>query len=78
MSGDAKRRRGPWALCAFLIALPVLYVLSMGPVVWICNARGEPELGVAICETLYAPIDHLATHSDLILEFLRWYLNLVR
>jgi hypothetical protein len=69
------RRSGGTSLL-WLLALPVLYVLSIGPVAKLNDAvnfpRNYPALGRAL-ETIYTPLTWCATHSPAFARFIIWY-----
>jgi hypothetical protein len=73
MSDDdrERRKRGPFVGClatALLAALPI-YVLSIGPFVWLVDRGYMPgEFGV-----IYAPLGLLANNYEPAGSFLRWY-----
>lgn len=55
-------------LLLVLLFLPILYVLSLGPVIWIVNRTGmEP----GVFTVIYAPLEWLHEES----EFAKWVLD---
>jgi hypothetical protein len=61
-----------------LVLLPVIYVASLGPVVWLVSRDfidAGPESIVAI---IYAPLQNAADHSPFIERALMWYGGLFR
>lgn len=66
----------------WFVTLPVLYVLSVGPVIWIAalvsrwfpSAAGIQE--TAMFQTIYAPLRLAAHHSPWFSDFLFWYILL--
>lgn len=71
---EPKKRRNDWVVwVAAGIALPVLYVLSTGPVYWAMyhgwcpNALYDPLMG------LYRPLDWACGDEGELLELLWWY-----
>ena len=58
-----------------LIALPILYVLSIGPVVYVVERSGlEDHPVVAIVATIYYPLDLLYRKTPLRTP-LNWYID---
>lgn len=55
-------RRERWAkrMLAAVIAMPVLYVASSGPAVWIFYRLGQPEWAVLPYQYLYNPLHDLS------------------
>lgn len=63
-------------LALLLMLLPVLYVLSIGPAVWL-HDRGLMSNGLdEIAEVVYAPLDWAADASPLIEDPLDFYIEL--
>jgi hypothetical protein len=60
------------ALLAILLVLPVVYVLSIGPVVALATAAGIDPTGLKV---IYAPVIWLHDHTAL-KEPLEWYVGL--
>jgi len=61
-----------WLILVPLVAVPLVYVLSMGPALMLNNR------GVISDETIswtYAPIDWLSDHFGLFGRLLQWYLS---
>jgi hypothetical protein len=56
-----------------LLLLPVFYVLSSGPVVWLENNSYIPD---GVVERIYAPVLFVSRHFSAIREWLRWYWNM--
>ena len=72
---DSKRRSGlPAVAVACVFLLPVLYVLSIGPVTFLQH-RGRVPLEV---DVLYAPLGWAAESSDTVYYVLAWYCKLFR
>lgn len=65
-----------------LVLVPVFYVLSIGPVVWIAALVSRWfHIDIAIHETpifqmLYAPLRFAAAHSTWVSDFVVWYILL--
>ena len=74
MEDDREKRGG--AGCAItgvvLILLPMLYVLSTGPVAWLAN--GNPSLRWV--DTIYYPLGMLAKHCEPFRDSFEWYVRL--
>jgi hypothetical protein len=71
---ELRRGRGTWSL--WLIVLPVLYVLSIGPMTKLTLTLGVSNTQPALehcLEVFYAPVIWCATHSSYFNRFLRWY-----
>jgi hypothetical protein len=71
---EPRRGRGTWAL--WLLALPVLYVLSSGPMAKVDTTfnfpKNQPTLERGL-EIIYWPVAWCATHSSHFQRFLTWY-----
>ena len=67
---DERHPIGPW-IAALLIALPVLYVASLGPACWI-EARQE----YTMARTIYQPICQAGWRVRPVANALIWYANL--
>ncbi len=65
---------GAVVLCilAFLVLLPVLYVLSIGPVALLYRTTSAPPFVVAI----YIPLLYVAETWDAFGDVLQWYIDL--
>jgi hypothetical protein len=60
-------------LCGIVLFLvPVLYVLSTGPVAWLAN--GNPSLRWV--DTIYYPLGMLAKHCEPFRDSFEWYVRL--
>ena len=72
-------RREKWAKrsLALLVSLPILYVLSFGPVCWISSRMnlGE-EFGLRVLPKLYRPIVARMWPRTRFSEFANWYAQL--
>ena len=68
-----KRRIGGGPLVAVLVSLPVLYVLSEGPVAGLV-ARGYLPQGLDLF--FYWPLNWVAARSDAVSLALAWYENI--
>jgi hypothetical protein len=78
-----EKRKPLWPkIVVTVLLLPVLYVASIGPIVWVLHriGTGHEELPTAVALSLeiYAmPIDWLYDHSPgAIREWFRWYIEL--
>jgi hypothetical protein len=60
------------ALVTFLLLMPVLYVLSLGPAIWYVNRGNEP----GIFETIYYPIAWLYENCEPAQPLLDWYVEI--
>jgi hypothetical protein len=75
-SGDNRRGRqaGPLAGCLVLVLLfaPPLYVLSLGPAIWLFkHGYISKETGI-----VYAPLGYLGNNFEPARKALNWYLEL--
>ena len=73
-----RRRSGGRAVvvaAGLLLALPVLYVLSIGPAVWIHQNGNLSADTKAAIETAYAPLEGLANAFEPIEDALDWYVE---
>jgi len=67
------RRLGVGSMLLCVALLPVLYVLSVGPVVrFYSGTRGAPPRAV---RAFYAPLEALYDNSDAARAFFDWYLR---
>ena len=72
---DNNRERSPLVVAAVVVvALPVLYVLSIGPVAWL-QQHGF-DSGNQFLGRHYAPIHYLADHCEVFRDFMRWWISL--
>ena len=62
-------------LLLFVVALPVVYVLALGPVVWYVERTGKEP---GIWAVIYAPLEWLSSQSDFVRKALQWYVELWR
>ena len=74
-------RWGHWALfaCVGLIVIVALYVLSIGPAVYLFEVSGEPEWLGDMFSVIYRPIEWLlfGTESRELLEsYIQWWADL--
>lgn len=73
------RRREQWAKWTLgaIVALPVLYVLSMGPSAWLSTRHFMPESLGHVTGHLYDPIELLMARGPKpIGQAVRWYVRL--
>jgi hypothetical protein len=73
---DEREKRGGsgCAIVGLVLAvvfLPVLYVLSIGPVVWMVDRTTAPWW----LEAFYYPLEWLAAYSTTIRDALNWYID---
>lgn len=66
-----KSSNAVWFAAWLLLALPVLYALSIGPVLAHYQGRETPELVYAF----YSPVTWLVNHSQIANGCLDWYLQ---
>lgn len=57
------------------VMLPVLYVLSLGPVIMMIERGG---MSTEFWQWFYAPLEWLCEHVDFIRTFVEWYVSLWR
>ena len=77
---DTKRERSPLVIAAIVfVALPALYVLSIGPYYWLLQ-RGYIDHGFNdwFFWRLYAPIRYVEDSVGAFHNFIVWYLSLWR
>ena len=73
MDDDRKTSVWPW-IVALLIGLPVLYVASFGPFLWIANHRFMPGALTPIAEAAFEPMFWARWESpDAIRTPVEWY-----
>jgi hypothetical protein len=73
------KRRERWAKLslAAVVSLPVLYVLSIGPVAWLNTRHRMPESVSRAIKHAHDPIDWLMAHSPKPFDnAIRWYAQL--
>ena len=71
-----RERWAKWTLAA-AVALPVLYVLSIGPVAWLNTRHLMPEVLGSATKHLYDPIEWLmARGPGTVEQAIRWYARL--
>jgi hypothetical protein len=70
---DDRRRWGPAAAILLLLAVPLLYPLSVGPAIFIYNALGAPERLGNFFEAIYWPLRQVPEPFDAPIE---WYVGL--
>jgi hypothetical protein len=61
---DGQSKQRPGRLFLFALVAPLLYVVSMGPVLLIVRMAGFPYKGVLACKYFYYPVIWLQTHSS--------------
>jgi hypothetical protein len=71
-SEPEKTRRASWPIVCALIALPFLYVASVGPASYFAHRSGG-GFWVDIARTVYAPINYLLFAETPLKQPLRWY-----
>ena len=75
MSDEPKKRSPLWSWWWVIPVVPTLYVASLFPTVWTCDAlmkRGYlPVRTVAAIDTFYAPIVWVMQHSPVIERTIR-------
>ena len=59
-----------FAAVVLVILLPILYVLSTGPVMWLCVNDYVSQEAVA---TFYSPLAFLCEHCDPLHRFVIWW-----
>jgi len=69
-------RRSMWPIVAVLMLLPVLYVASIGPVVWMDNRGHIPEWSRGPLEALYAPLEWVLSKSQTLDHWFERYVDL--
>jgi hypothetical protein len=75
MASDRSRSLWPW-IVATVVAVPVLYVLSIGPVLLLVSTLPNPEAGIEVVGPAFEPLGMLAEHSHPFWVAIRWYVNL--
>ena len=79
--GDSSETSAPKHRVSFILIaamlLPVLYVLSSGPVLWIFNKTGLFRSTAAqhFIQVFYAPLEWAYMHNDFAKRFLESYLT---
>ena len=72
---EESRRSGPAAVVVILvlIALPILYVLSLGPAVWLMEHN---YLDRETARHIYYPLIFAAESIPLVRSVMQWYMEL--
>jgi hypothetical protein len=79
MSGEQPHReRGPFVGClaSVLMLAPPLYLLSVGPFVWLCDHGYLSPGWIQVVQLPYFPIAWLRDHNETFHRVLDWYLSL--
>jgi hypothetical protein len=77
MSDEPKKPRWPWAWTGWaLIAVFVLYPVSVGPACWLSVKYDGAKSSAKAVETIYEPIDWIRCKSENLDGVLQWYLRL--
>jgi hypothetical protein len=63
-----------WTVCVAM--LPVGYVLSAGPMVWLHDRQHLPQSGAELVEVVYAPLGWACSHSTWFERPMSWYISL--
>lgn len=74
MSEGGKENRSGCAIAVTIgfVLLPVLYLLSIGPAVWLVEHKRMPE---PLAEVIYAPVLILADWAPAFRNLLEWYIQ---
>ena len=64
------------ALLVFLFLLPLIYVLALGPLIWIHDRGMMADPVEDIVEVAYWPLERVSRTSPLLAEPLDWYVSL--
>jgi hypothetical protein len=74
------RSTGPVAVVAVIVLLvgPLLYVLSVGPAVWLYDRGTLGDGGRQAIEVIYLPLEWAASKTGAIAVPVDWYLDLWR
>jgi hypothetical protein len=75
---ESKRRRTPAILIAATIALalPIAYVISLGPVHWLATHGYIRDESLFLIEWFYAPLYFAAAHINAVNKAIKWWLLL--
>ncbi len=77
-SAEKEISRGPpFVACALLVlmSLPVLYVLSLGPAIWLVENQ---YLSTPLAQWFYWPLELLGERSEFFTSCVRWYVEFFR
>lgn len=69
-----RRTAAFWLTLSFLI--PVMYVLSVGPVCWCHHRAGDDERVETALEVVYQPLICLGSRAEWFQSFLDWYADI--
>jgi hypothetical protein len=72
------RSLGPVTVMAviLLVVVPLCYVLSAGPAVWLYAHGALGPSGYQVVETIYCPLEWAASKTEVIGTPLTWYVHL--
>jgi hypothetical protein len=73
---QAKSSTTIWWVSVLLV--PILYILSAGPIVRLTMSKSHPQRAPEWVETLYAPVEWLYEHTPLekpLEEYMEWWLK---
>ena len=76
MEGRSRGRYWVWAAPLVLLTVPVLYVASLGPCVWLHMHGWINELMAQAANAFYEPLSLVADHSAAFDRFLEWYVGI--
>jgi hypothetical protein len=68
-----KTRRATWPIVSALIAAPLLYVASVGPMSYFAQRSGGGAAWTAVARTFYAPVNYFLFADTPIKNPLRGY-----
>ena len=74
MSDEPKKRSRAWIGWA-LLAVFVLYPLSVGPVNWLYQHSDKDTRIYRAARVVHAPIDYLTNHSKTAYDVVSWYVS---
>ena len=64
-----------WTAPLLLLVLPILYVASLGPLVWMYQHRWLSEPVANAASVFYEPLSLLADQFEPFDDFLEWYVK---
>ena len=73
MEGRSRGRFWLWAAPLVLLAVPLLYMASLGPCVWMHQHGWLNQPAAQTANVFYEPLSLVADHSEPFDRFLEWY-----
>lgn len=72
---NSDRRHVPWMIVC-LVALPIVYVLGIGPAAWVYHVVEPPAPIADLLVRIYAPLERVCEQTEPLSRLFEWYLEL--